>query len=217
MDRRVPFVGLTGGLGAGKSTALAALERLGAATLSTDTVVHDLYASEEVRDAVVARWGEDMAPGGVVDRDAVAGRAFAATDERAWLEELLWPRVGARVAAWYEALSEQDPPPRAAVVETPLLFEAGMEDLYDATVVVVADEAVRARRAGARGHQAVDERASRQMAQEEKAARATYAVRNSGTVEELERELAEMLAKLEETVGEGAHGPPGPANDGGRS
>ncbi|HEV2754120.1 MAG TPA: dephospho-CoA kinase [Solirubrobacteraceae bacterium] len=217
MDRRLPFVGLTGGLGAGKSTALAALERLGAATLSTDTVVHDLYASEEVRDAVVARWGEDVAPGGVVDRDAVASRAFAATDERAWLEDLLWPRVGARVATWYAALSEQDAPPRAAVVETPLLFEAGMEDLYDATVVVVADEAVRAQRAGARGHQAVDERAARQMGQEEKAARATYAVRNSGTVEELERELAVMLASLEETVGERADGPPESADDGRRS
>ena len=217
MDRRVPFVGLTGGLGAGKSTALAALERLGAATLSADTVVHDLYASEEVRDAVVARWGEEVAPGGVVDRSAVAGRAFAASDERAWLEELLWPRVGARVAAWYEALGERDAPPRAAVVETPLLFEAGMEDLYDATVAVVADEAVRAQRARARGHQAVDERSARQMTQEEKAARATYAVRNSGTVEALEQELAGMLAELEETVGQGADGPPGSAQDGGRS
>ena len=50
---RVPFVGLTGGLGSGKSTALAALGRLGAATLSTDAVVHELYLSDEVRDAVV--------------------------------------------------------------------------------------------------------------------------------------------------------------------
>lgn len=218
MDRRVPFVGLTGGLGAGKSTALAVLERLGAATLSTDTVVHELYASEEVRDAVVARWGEKMAPGGVVDRSAVARRAFAASDERAWLEELLWPRVGTRVAAWYEALGEQDVPPRAAVVETPLLFEAGLEGLYDATVAVVADEAVRARRAEARGHQALDERAARQMPQEEKADRATYAVRNSGTLEELEQELAGMLAHLEETVAQRAGGASGSAGaHGGRS
>ena len=95
-----PFVGLTGGIGAGKSEALAALARLGAATLSTDAVVHELYADPEVRDAVVARWGPDVAPGGVVDRAAVARRAFAAPEERAWLEGLLWPRVGARVAAW---------------------------------------------------------------------------------------------------------------------
>ena len=77
MSAAVPFVGLTGGLGAGKSTALAALERLGAATLSTDAVVHELYATPELRDAVVARWGEDVAPGGVVDRAAIAAHAFA--------------------------------------------------------------------------------------------------------------------------------------------
>jgi len=215
LDRRVPFVGLTGGLGAGKSTALAVLERLGAATLSTDTVVHELYASEEVRDAIVARWGEDVAPGGEVDRAAVADRAFAAPAERIWLEELLWPRVGARVADWYEALGRQEVRPRAAVVETPLLFEAGMEGLYDATVAVVADEGVRARRAGARGHRSLDERAARQMPQDEKAERATYAVRNSGTVEELERELAGMLARLEQAAGEPAGGSAGAP--GGRS
>ena len=73
----VPFVGLTGGMGAGKSTALAELERLGAAVLSTDAVVHELYEDERLRDAVVERWGEDVAPGGMVDRAAVAERAFA--------------------------------------------------------------------------------------------------------------------------------------------
>src|SRR3954470_7731766 len=150
----VPFVGLTGGLGAGKSTALAALERLGAATLSTDAVVHELYAGDEVRDAVVERWGAEVAPDGVVDRSAVAGKAFASQDERRWLEELLWPRVGARVAQWREDVSAQDPPPAAAVVETPLLFEAGLEGLYDATVAVVAPEEIRAARAAERRHEA---------------------------------------------------------------
>src|SRR4051794_38179766 len=98
----VPFVGLTGGLGAGKSTALSALQRLGAATLSTDAVVHELYGSDEVRDAVVGRWGAEVAPDGVVDRAAVARRAFASEEERTWLEGLLWPRVGERVVAFRE-------------------------------------------------------------------------------------------------------------------
>jgi dephospho-CoA kinase len=150
-----------------------------------------------VRDAVVARWGAEVAPGGVVDRAAVARAAFAAPDERAWLERLLWPRVGARVAAWREAVGRADPPPRAAVVETPLLFEAGLERTYDATIAVVADEDVRAARAAQRGHHAVDERAARQLGQQEKAARATYVVANSGTIEQLELALAAVLDKLE--------------------
>jgi dephospho-CoA kinase len=149
-----------------------------------------------VRDAVVARWGDEVAPGGVVDRAAVARAAFADPGERQWLEELLWPRVGARVMAWREEVAGREPPPPAGVVETPLLFEADLQDAYDATIAVVADEDVRARRAGARGHQAVDERSARQLTQQEKAERATFVVANSGTVQELERELADVLDKL---------------------
>jgi dephospho-CoA kinase len=183
-------------LGAGKSTALAALERLGAATISADAVVHDLYGDPEVRAAVTDRWGAEVAPDGAVDRSAVARRVFAEPDERAWLEGLLWPRVGQRVAAWREEVERRDPPPPAAVVETPLLFEAGLEGGYDATIAVIADEEVRAARAAARGHQAVDERSARQLSQEEKASRATYVVVNSSTLDELELALAAVLENL---------------------
>ncbi|MCW2966713.1 MAG: dephospho-CoA kinase [Solirubrobacteraceae bacterium] len=193
---RAPFVGLTGGMGAGKSTALAALERLGAATLSTDGVVHELYEDPEVIGLVVDRWGERVAPGGVVDRSAIASAAFAAPEEREWLEQLLWPRVGARVAAFREEALARRPPPPAVIVETPLLFEAGMDAAYDATIAVIADEDVRAQRAATRGHQAADERAARQLPQDEKARRATFVVQNSGTVEELERMLSDVLGKL---------------------
>lgn len=192
----VPFVGLTGGMGAGKSTALAALRRLGAVTLSTDEVVHELYRTDEVRDLVVDRWGADVAPGGEVDRAVVAQRAFAAPEERAWLEQLLWPRVGQRVMDFRAEAEAADPPPPAAVVETPLLFEAGMDAAYDATIAVIAPEAVRRARAAARGHAAVDERTSRQLSQEEKAERATYAVVNDGSIDELEAKLSDVLAKL---------------------
>ena len=192
----VPFIGLTGGIGAGKSTALAALERLGAATLSTDAVVHELYDDDDVRDAVVARWGDRVAPGGAVDRDAVAARAFASDADRRWLEALLWPRVGARVASWRDEVAGRDPAPAAAAVEVPLLFEAGMEAVFDATIAVVADEDVRADRAATRGHAAVAERAERQLTQAEKAERATFAVANSGTVEELERKLSAILERV---------------------
>jgi dephospho-CoA kinase len=192
----IPVVGLTGGIGAGKSTALAALERLGAAVLSTDAVVHSLYEDPRVRDAVVQRWGDDIAPDGRIDRSAVAAAAFADPEERAWLEGTLWPRVGEEVARWRAGLEDLDPPPPAAVVEVPLLFEAGMEKAFDATIAVVADEDVRARRAESRGHAALNERAARQLAQDEKAQRATFVVANSGTIDDLERSLAAVLDKL---------------------
>jgi dephospho-CoA kinase len=192
-----PLIGLTGGIGAGKSEALAALERLGAATLSTDAVVHELYAQPEVRDAVVDRFGPDVAPDGEADRAAIARAAFASDEDRAWLEELIWPRVGARIAAWREEVDAREPAPAAAVIEVPLLFEADMEKAFDATIAVIADEATRAERAGARGHAALDERAARQLSQDEKARRATHTVVNDGSLEELEEKLSAILANLE--------------------
>jgi dephospho-CoA kinase len=198
----VPFVGLTGGIGAGKSTALAALERLGAATISSDAVVHELWASDaSLRRAVVDRWGAEVAPEGVIDRSAVAERAFADPAERAWLEQLLWPLVSARVASWLAAVRSERAngaaSHRAAVVEVPLLFEAGQEGIYDATIAVVADEAVRRERAAGRGHAALDERAARQLSQPEKARRATFVVRNDGSERDLERQLSSVLDKLD--------------------
>lgn len=183
----VPFVGLTGGIGAGKSTALAALEDLGAATLSTDEVVHELYQTPEVREAVLERFG-------TVDRGELARRAFGTREGREWLEGLLWPKVGERMVAWRASVPDTA---RAAVVEVPLLFESGMEAAFDATIAVIADEDLRAQRAGARGHEALAERSARQLTQQEKAHRATYTVVNDGTVEQLERKLSEVLAMLE--------------------
>jgi dephospho-CoA kinase len=193
----VPFVGLTGGLGAGKSEALHALGELGAVTLSTDAVVHDLLTSEELRDIVVARLGDEVAPAGTLDRALIAERVFGDGEARAWLEGELWPRVGQRVAEWKRELDALDQPPLAAVVEVPLLFESGMEKVFDATIAVVADEAVREERAGARGHSALAERAGRQLSQEEKAQRADFVVRNDGTLDELRERLSRVLARLE--------------------
>jgi len=170
---------------------------LGAATLSTDAVVHELYEDPEVVRAVSERFGAEVAPKGSVDRAAVARAAFAEAEDREWLEGLLWPRVGQRIAEWHAELERAVPPPRAAVVEVPLLFESGMEQAYDATIAVVADEEVRAERAGARGHAALAERGARQLSQEEKAQRATYVVVNEGSVDELESKLSGILEMLE--------------------
>jgi dephospho-CoA kinase len=184
-----PFVGLTGGLGAGKSEALRILEELGASTLSTDAVVHELLGTDDVKRALTERFGADVAS----DRALIAERAFGDEGERAWLEGLLWPLVGQRVAAWRSSL----PAERVAVVEVPLLFESGMETVFDATIAVIADEATRERRAAARGHTAVTERAGRQLSQAQKADRADFTVRNDGSLEELKQTLSHVLEKIE--------------------
>jgi dephospho-CoA kinase len=188
---RVPFIGLTGGIGAGKSEALRALERLGAATLSTDAVTHELLQTAEVRDLLVAELGPEVAPGGQIDRGAVASRVFGDDEKRRWLEGVLWPRVGQRVAEFRESATGT-----AAVVEVPLLFESGMEAVFDKTIAVVADEDVRAERAAARGHELVEARVARQLSQEEKSQRADFTVRNDGTIEELETKLSQVLENL---------------------
>ena len=165
--------------------------------LSTDAVVHELYASPEVRDIVVARFGADVAPQGVIDRPALARASFATDEDRAWLEGVLWPRVGERMAQWRQDVEHASPQPRAAVVEVPLLFESGLDHGFDATVAVIADEAVREERAGARGHQALAQRSARQLSQTEKSQRATYTVVNDGNVEQLEAKLSSILDMLE--------------------
>ena len=127
----------------------------------------------------------------------VAAKAFAGGEqERRWLEELLWPLVGARIAVWLEHVRALRPAPKAAVVEVPLLFEAGMEKGFDATIAVIAEERHGAGARDGRGHALADERAARQLTQAEKAQRATFVVHNDGSVEDLRRELADVLAKL---------------------
>ena len=189
------FVGLTGGIGAGKSETLAAFERLGAATLSTDRVAHDLLDDEEVREAVVKRWGDEVAPDGRIDRDRVGEIVFADRDELNWLESVTHPRVGAHVIEWRQGLG---PDVEVAVVEVPLLFEAAMEDAFDATVAVIADDGIRDGRLRERGQAGLEGREDRQLDQEEKGRRADHLIRNDASLEALEGEVRSLLEQLKE-------------------
>jgi dephospho-CoA kinase len=184
------FVGLTGGIGAGKSEALAAARRQGAATLSTDQVAHDVLERDDVRAALVDRWGEEVASAEGVDRERVAEIVFASPDELAWLESQTHPRVGEEVLAWRSGL---DPAVEVAVIEVPLLFEAGMEAAFDETLAVVAADAVREQRLAERGQPGLGGREGRQLHQDEKAARADHVIRNEGSLEELEREIGAVI------------------------
>jgi dephospho-CoA kinase len=187
------FVGLTGGIGAGKSEALAAFERLGAATLSTDRVAHDLLDDEGVRSALIERWGVKVAPDGSVDRDLVGEIVFNDPEQLAWLESVTHPRVGAHVLEWRQSL---DPGVKVAVVEVPLLFEAVMEDAFDATVAVVAADELRDARLRERGQGGLEGREARQLDQEEKARRADHVIRNDASLQELESEVKRVIEQL---------------------
>jgi dephospho-CoA kinase len=187
------FVGLTGGIGAGKSETLAAFERAGAATLSTDRVTHDLLGDDEVRAALVERWGEGVAPGNAIDRNKVGEIVFADRDELTFLEGVMHPRVGVHVLEWRQALG---PDVEVAIVEVPLLFEAAMEDAFDATVAVVADDEIRDARLRERDHAGLAGREERQLDQAEKERRADHVIRNDGSLEELGRKVNQLIGQL---------------------
>jgi len=188
-------IGLTGGIAAGKSEALAAFGRLGAATLSSDAVVHDLLEGEPLRRELAERWGPEVAPDGApTDRGAIGGIVFADPEQLTWLESRIHPAVGAETAAWIAGLPDEV---EVAVIEVPLLFEGGREAVFDTTVSIVAAEDVRRERAAARGHALVDAREARQLTQEEKADRAEHVIVNDGSVADLEAALSALLAKLQ--------------------
>jgi dephospho-CoA kinase len=187
-------IGLTGGIAAGKSTALAAFEQLGAATISSDAVVHELLDSEPLLGRLTERWGEAVVADGRVDRTKIGEIVFANPDELAWLESQIHPLVGERIGTWLVGLPAET---SIAVVEVPLLFESEMEPVFDTTVAVVTSDEVRRARAEARGHALVGEREARQLTQEEKATRAEHVVENDGTLEDLQQRLSALIAKLE--------------------
>jgi dephospho-CoA kinase len=186
-------IGLTGGIAAGKSEALAAFGRLGAATLSSDAVVHDLLESEDLRNHLVERWGPEVAPEGRIDRSRIGQIVFADPDQLTWLEAQIHPLVAERTATWLTSLP---PGTEIAVVEVPLLFEGRRDEVFDTTVAVVAADDLRRDRAAARGHALVDEREARQLSQLEKSERADHVVENDGSIEDLERALSALIERL---------------------
>jgi dephospho-CoA kinase len=151
-----------------------------------------------MRARLVERWGERVAPAGVVDRDAVAAIVFEDADERSWLESELHPRVAQRTLAWRSGLG---PETDVAVIEVPLLYETGIEGGFDAVIAVIAADELRGQRLRQRGDAAVAGREEAQLDQSEKAARADHVVRNDGSIEELERQLAAVLERLRASAG----------------
>lgn len=191
-------VAITGGIGAGKSEALQAFARRGAAVTSSDEIVHRLLREDEdVRSAIVQRFGSGVLDaGGGINRAAVAEIVFAARDELAWLEELLHPRVARETLEWREELARRPTPPTLCVTEVPLLYEVEGETRFDAVVAVTAP--AEARRA--RSSVPPDARGARLLADEEKMRRADFGYVNAGTLEELDAFVGRVVDELHARV-----------------
>jgi dephospho-CoA kinase len=192
--KRPVAVAITGGIGAGKTETLRAFARQGAATISSDEIVHHLLREDaDVKSAIVDRLGEGvLAENGEIDRSRVARLVFADHEALAWLEALLHPRVVATYLAWREALARRDDPPAVCVTEVPLLYEVGGETRFDAVVAVTAPAEVRAKRLG----RSVEEREQRLLSDEEKLARADFAYVNDGSRADLETFVSDVVATL---------------------
>lgn len=187
-------VAITGGIGAGKSEALASFAEHGAATVSSDEIVHHLLSTnEDVRRALLERLGEGILDeAGRVDRGRIAEIVFADRDALAFLEELLHPLVAAEYLTWRELLAALPNPPRVCVTEVPLLYEVGSEASFDKVVVITAPAKLREQRRRVRA----DNRDSRLLPDAEKVKRADYAYVNTGTLDELDAWVGEVMTEL---------------------
>jgi dephospho-CoA kinase len=187
-------VAITGGIGAGKSTALASFRRHGAATVSSDEIVHHLLATDsDVKQALVERLGEEiLGEDGAPDRERIAFRVFKDSEALDFLEQLLHPLVSREYLQWREQLAVLENPPAVCVTEVPLLYEVGAETRFDKVVVITAPSKLREARRGGRK----DERESRLLPDKEKAKRADFVYVNTGTPAELDAWVAGVMATL---------------------
>ena len=187
-------VAITGGIGAGKSTALEAFRRHGAATVSSDEIVHHLLATDpEVKSALVERLGDDvLGEDGAPDRERIALEVFRDREALDFLEKLLHPLVSREYMTWREQLAQLPNPPQVCVTEVPLLYEVGAEERFDKVVVITAPSKLREARRGGR----TDDREARLLADREKAKRADFTYVNTGTPEQLDAWVAEVMATL---------------------
>ncbi len=193
MTRPPIAVAITGGIGAGKSQALAAFARHGAATVSSDEIVHHLLRRDEVKQAVVERIGHGVvAPDGEIDRGALGTAVFNDRAALNWLEELLHPLVSAEYLQWREDLAKLPDAPQVAVTEVPLLYEVGGETRFDKVIAITAPSKLRKARSAA----AVEERESRLLPDAEKVKRADYSYKNTGSLEELDAFVASVMHDL---------------------
>ena len=183
-------IGLTGGIGSGKSTVAAMLVDRGASLLDADAIVRDLQTpGTPVFTAMVQRWGDRILDDdGWLDRQAVADIVFADADELAALNGIVHPAVGDEMTRRREALADTD---ATVILDIPLLVESGHQGLAGVIVVDVDPEVAVARLVAGRGFTPDDARSriERQASREERLGRADLVVDNGGSLEDLTREV----------------------------
>jgi dephospho-CoA kinase len=193
VGRRPLAVAITGGIAAGKTEALAAFARRGAAVSSADEFVHRVYREDEsLKSELRERWGKGVfGADGEVDRAAVAAIVFADRAELNWLESVLHPRVGRLHKQWLDEVAARPDGPELVVVEIPLLYETGGEARYDKVVALTASPSVREARRGA-----FADREARLIPDDEKLRRADFAYVNDGSLEELDAFVDGVVKEL---------------------
>lgn len=188
-------VGITGGMGCGKSTVARLLESRGFLRIDSDAIVRDRVLREApVKAALFSRWGSGVLDSaGEVDRGAVAERIFSDDGERRWLEDVVHPRV---FAAWEEAFAAA--PEKRWAVEVPLLFERDLEKGFDFTVCVALSAHQQLARLEERGipRALAGRRISKQLPLAQKIDRSDFVLWNEGSPEFLEAQVDRMVRGL---------------------
>jgi len=189
----VVTVGLTGGIGAGKSTALSMFADLGALTFSADQVVHELYETEGCKAVLVGHFGpEILTERGRVDRQRLASLVQQKPEELRWLEGLTHPLVRERM----QSLVDEAPAGSVLVFEIPLLFEAGFEGDFDLVVTVEASDATRRRRSPHRfGPELFSQLEALQASSERRQSGSHLAFMNEGDLRDLRTFVEEAYRK----------------------
>lgn len=201
--RTKPIIGLAGGIGAGKSTVARLLESLGAAVIDSDRLAHEELEAPDVIVMLRAWWGSSVCtPDGEVDRKKIGGIIFDHPAERVRLEDLLYPRIRERREELIAAY-ESDPKVKAVVLDTPKLFEVGLNKRCDTVFFVEADRSVRVRRVSESRNWTEEELKRRENLQKPlnmKKASADHVISNYTDIEELrsqvERVFSSVLASI---------------------
>ena len=188
-------IGLTGGMGSGKSTALSVFKEKGWLVLEADLVARQLLNEDpEIRQLLEAKWGADVfAADGSVDRAFVGSRVFSSPECLRWLEELLHPRVRAYWSGAFEDASS-----RNAIIEIPLLFEKELHVHFDATICLALSHELQIQRLAKRGvdRESAEKRLAKQLPTHEKTKRSDFVFSNEGSQVFLEEQVGVFLNRL---------------------